>query len=97
MLLILTIASAAAVLALFTMLLYYVYHITETVDRIGGRGDSYLAKIRLGLRAIETETGHLPGNVASANEGLTQIRDGLKVIDSNLQETAEAAMRQDVK
>ena len=26
---------------------------------IGGSGSSYLAKLRLGLRAIETETGHL--------------------------------------
>ena len=44
---------------------------------IGGIGISFLAKIRLGLRAIEVETGHIPRQVTKLNVGLSAVRDGL--------------------
>ena len=45
---------------------------------------NYLAKIRLGVRAIERQTDALAPYVTKLNAGLAAIRDGLKAIDANL-------------
>ena len=54
-------------------LIYFLFRIVTTLERIGGKGDSYLAKIRLGVRAIEKETSHLGPEVTRLNEGLGRL------------------------
>lgn len=91
----LSIASVAAVAALFIALATYLVLILRQLDPTGGTGGSYLAKIRLGLRAIEIETGHIPGEVVPLNQRLALIRDGLVQVDVNLGSLASAVQRQE--
>lgn len=75
-------------------LLFFVLRITALVNAIGGRPTSYLAKLRMGLRAIEIETGHLPQLVEGANRELSVVADGLQAVDRHLKATLEAAAKQ---
>ena len=92
---ILMIATILAVLVLVYVLLKYLSDISDALTKIGGDGKSYLAKLRLGLRAIETETGHLPGNVIRLNETLTNTANGLKAVDDGLVVGIEKALAQE--
>jgi len=83
--------SLLAAAALFLALVFFLVRIVKELERIGGaRKDvlgtpaSFLSKIRLGVRAIEVQTGWLAPQVIQLNAGLTAIRDGLGAIDSNL-------------
>ena len=91
----LSIASVAAVAALFIALAAFLVLILRELDPTGGTGHSYLAKIRLGLRAIEIETGHIPGEVVPLNQRLTLIRDGLVQVDANLGSLASGIQGQE--
>ncbi|WP_270933706.1 hypothetical protein [Falsiroseomonas oryzae] len=80
----LTLLSCLAALAFLGTVAWGLVRIVALLEAIGGKGDSYLAKLRLGLRAIERETSHLPRtapaiNVALAGTaaGLTEVRDAL--------------------
>ena len=64
----LTFLSCLAALALLGIVAVYLILIRGQLDAIGGTPSSYLAKIRFGLRAIETETGHLRPEVTQLNE-----------------------------
>lgn len=90
----LTLISAVVVVVFFGTLATYLVMIARTLEAIGGRGDSYLAKLRLGLRAIEQETGHLPREVTRLNEGLTAVAGGLQQVDAHLVGTIEAVVAQ---
>ena len=92
---ILMILTATVTVVFFAILAYYLYVIGGILDAIGGSGDSYLAKLRLGLRAIETETGHLPVQVTKLNQNLTAIGQGLEAVDGNLTQTIDAVVRQE--
>jgi hypothetical protein len=94
MLILLTIVSALVVVAFFTVLAVYLVLIARTLEAIGGRGNSFLAKLRLGLRAIEVETGHLPVEVTKLNAGLTAVAGGLQKVDEHLVNTIAAVVRQ---
>ena len=94
MLILLTIVSALVVLVFFGVLVAYLVEIARTLEAIGGSPDSFLAKLRLGLRAIEQETGHLPTEVTRLNQGLAAVADGLKQVDEHLVNTIEAVVRQ---
>jgi len=83
-----------AVLILVGMLASHLKQIIQLLTSIGGDGESYLAKLRLGLRAIETETGHLAPNVLSLNETLTQTAGGLKAVDEAIVNSIDAALKQ---
>jgi len=87
--------SILGVLALFGALVYFLVKIINVLDRVGGRPDSYLAKLRMGLRAIEVETGHLPTQVTQLNDSLQAIAGGLQAVDQHLVATAVAATRQE--
>ena len=87
--------TALAVVALVAVLVYYLQHIIAMLNSIGGDGNSYLAKLRLGLRAIEQETGHLPGQVTKLNSTLTATGEGLKQVDTHLVGTIDAVLKQD--
>lgn len=94
MIVLLTILSALVVVIFFAVLVVYLIAIARTLEAIGGNADSYLAKLRLGLRAIETETGHLPVQVTTLNQGLTAVAGGLQQVDIHLVNTIDAVVRQ---
>ena len=91
----LMILTALAVVALVAVLVFFLAHIIRLLERIGGTPTSWLAKLRLGLRAIETETGVLPGGVTQLNGTLSTIADGLGVVDEHLVGTIGAVVRQE--
>lgn len=94
---VLTLASVVAASGLFIALAVFLVLILRELHPTGGDGLSFLAKIRLGLRAIEIETGHIPTEVTRLNARLTAIREGLSVVDDNLGRLGEAVQRQEVR
>lgn len=86
----LALLSVAAVAALFLALAFFLVAIVGQLERIGGEAREYgakasfLSKIRMGVRAIEVETGNIPKQVPPLNATLTAVRDGLVAIDNNL-------------
>ena len=95
MLVLLMILSAVVTVIFFGALALYLYKIIQLLEAIGGHPDSFLAKLRLGLRAIETETGHLPVQVTKLNQGLSAVAEGLQAADQHLVGTIEAVVRQE--
>lgn len=91
----LTLASVLAAAALFIALAIFLRLILAQLEPAAGWPTSFLAKIRLGLRAIEIETGNIPGEVPRLNEGLSQIAGGLGVVERNLAELGAALRRQE--
>jgi hypothetical protein len=97
---VLALLSVAGVAALFVVLALFLRVIDRALEEIGGpatrfvRPMNYLAKIRLGLRAIERQTDALAPHVTRVNGGLGAIRDGLGAIDTNLAGTIDAVSRQ---
>jgi len=91
---ILMLCTILAVVLLVIVLVRYLTGIISLLNKIGGKGDSYLAKLRLGLRAIETETGHLPAEVTKLNEALIKTAEGLTVVNKNIEGTIENAVAQ---
>jgi hypothetical protein len=87
--------SVIAASALFIALAVFLLLILKELNPIGGLGTSFLAKIRLGLRAIEVETGNIPREVTKLNAGLSAVRDGLLVVDGNLAHLAASVQRQE--
>ncbi len=92
--LLLTSLSALLVLVFFGVLAYALVKIGSMLRSIGGTPTSYLAKLRLGLRAIEKETSHLAPQVTKVNAGLTQIAGGLVSVDKHLIGTIAAVVKQ---
>lgn len=90
----LAVLSVAAAAALFIALVAYLVLIVTELRAAGGTPVSSLAKIRLGLRAIEMETGHIVPEVTELNRSLTSIRDGLRGVDGNLGGVIAAVSRQ---
>ena len=91
----LTFLTALLVLVFFAVLAYALVKISQVLESIGGTPTSYLAKLRLGLRAIERETSHLAPNVVKVNAGLTQIAGGLVAVDKHLVGTIAAVVKQE--
>ncbi len=87
-------ATILLVLIFVIALMFYLGKILGLLVSIGGDGRSFLAKLRLGLRAIETETGHLPVQVIKLNKTLSDTGDGLKVVNNHLAGTIQAALKQ---
>ncbi len=81
---ILMLATALAVLGFFLVVAFALLRIDPLLEAIGGKGDSYLAKLRLGLRAIDRETSHLPVAVPRINAGLGELAGGLTAVDATL-------------
>ena len=92
LLMVLTMLAASALLV---VLLFNLSRIVQALEGIGARPDSYLAKLRLGLRAIETETGHLPTQVTTLNRTLSTISEGLQGVDAHLVKTIDAVLKQE--
>ncbi len=92
---ILILATAIAVLAFFLVVAFALMRIDPLLEAIGGKGDSYLAKLRLGLRAIERETSHLPAAAPRINDGLGALAGGLTAVDATLGQAYAALQAQD--
>lgn len=97
MFILLILTTVAAAVALLVVLVVNLVQIISTLNQIGGWPDSYLAKLRLGLRAIETETGHLAPHVTRLNSELGTIAGGLTGVDDHLQNTITAVVKQERK
>ena len=80
----LTLLSALAALFFLGTVAVLLAKIADTLEAIGGRGDSYLAKLRLGLNAIERETSHLPAAAVPLNANLGEVAGGLTAVDDAL-------------
>jgi hypothetical protein len=91
MVLLVTVTCLAAVLLLVVVAVNLV-RIIHALEWIGGTPVSWLAKIRWGLRAIETETGLLAPLVTNLNTGLGALDGGLRQVESDLS-AAVAALR----
>lgn len=80
----LTLLSCLAVLALLGVVAVYLWRIIGALEMIGGMPTSRLAKIRFGLRAIETETGQIRPQVTALNAGLRALDSGLRAVERDL-------------
>ena len=87
----LALISIVGAAALFIALAVFLFLIVKVLEDVAGTEAKYygtraslLSKIRMGLRAIEVQTGALAPGVTQLNGGLAAIRDGLGVIDTNL-------------
>jgi hypothetical protein len=76
--------SLVGVITLFAALAFYLLALIRVLGAVGGGPTSLLAKIRMGVRAIETETGALAPEVTQLNEGLASVSTGLGRIGDNL-------------
>ena len=99
-LVLLTALSVVGAAFLFVALALFLNAIARELETIGGPATrffapvNYLAKIRLGVRAIERQTDAIVPQVTRLNGGLTAIRDGLVAVDANLASLIAAVSRQ---
>ncbi len=90
----LMVVTALVVVLFFGALAVYLVMIVRVLEAIGGTPTSYLAKLRLGLRAIEGETAHLPVQVTKLNQGLTAVASGLQMVETHFTGTIEGVLEQ---
>ena len=101
MYLLLMVMTVTGVVALFVALTLFLRAISRELEEIGGpatrffRPVNYLSKIRLGLRAIEVQTGHIAPQVTALNAQLSQIRSGLGDIDRGLAGVIASVQKQE--
>ena len=95
MITVLTILTCLASLLLLVVVAVSLVRINTLLESIGGTGKSYLAKLRLGLRAIEKETSHLPAAAPILNTDLEAIGNGLTAVDATLGEIHSALLAQE--
>ncbi|KNG92195.1 hypothetical protein [Pseudaestuariivita atlantica] len=95
MITLLTFITCLATLVFLGIVAAALIRINEALESIGGTGESYLAKLRLGLRAIERETSHLPAAAPALNADLGAIAEGLTAVDATLGEVHSALVAQE--
>ncbi len=95
MMVFMTALTALAALTFLGVVAFALTKILAALDSIGGRGDSYLAKLRFGLRAIERETSHLPAVAPQINAGLNDVAGGLTAVDATLGDLHKALLAQE--
>lgn len=83
MILLTTLSCLAAVLLLVVVAVNLI-RIIGVLESIGGTPISWLAKLRLGLRAIETETAQIAPQVTTLNSGLAAVDGGLRQVERDL-------------
>lgn len=83
----LSILSCLTVLVLLLVVAVNLVRIIRELEAIGGGPTSYLAKIRFGVRAIETQTSHLAPQVTALNEGLQGLGARLGSVENELAAT----------
>ena len=95
MFVILMLITVLAAVILLVVLVSSLTKIIDDLNAIGGNPDSYLSKLRLGLRAIETETGHIPTEVTTLNTELGVIAEGLTGVDQLLVNSINSVVMQE--
>ncbi|MDR7556300.1 MAG: hypothetical protein QN157_11930 [Armatimonadota bacterium] len=85
-----TLLAALGVATLAAVLIGYLVALVGVLDRLGGQPTSLLARIRMGVRAIEVETGHLPLHVERLNAGAAALRHELQAVAAALAAAAHA-------
>ena len=90
-----TFITCLAALVFLAVVAFALTRIVAALESIGGKGESYLAKLRVGLRAIARETSHLPAAAPGLNENLGAIASGLAAVDSKLGGVHEALLKQE--
>lgn len=91
---VMTLLTALLTLTFLGALAYALIKLNPVLESIGGTPTSYLAKLRFGLRAIERETSHLPGQAGRINLTLRSVADGLIEVDERLERTKMALKKQ---
>ncbi|MGB0140790.1 MAG: hypothetical protein ACPGCN_13735 [bacterium] len=76
--------SCLVALIFLAVVAWALIQINAQLAAIGGTPESFLAKLRLGLRAIEKQTSHLPPMLEQTNSVLVSIKGGLPVLAENL-------------
>ena len=96
MVLLLTILACLLALGFLLALAFFTTRIAGLLESIGGgdQGRSSLGQITWGVRAIETETSHIPTQVTQLNGALTIVAERLKQIDDGLAAVAGTAVNQ---
>lgn len=82
--------TCLATLLLLAVVAINVVRITGLLEGIGGTPTSWLAKLRLGLRAIETETAQIEPQVTTLNSGLGAVDGGLRQVVGDLNASVSA-------
>ena len=77
---VLTILSLTEVLALVAALAAALIQIGNALSSV----EKSLAKVAMGVRAIDTQTAPLEGHIKQINEGLTALGQGLGSVDQHL-------------
>jgi hypothetical protein len=93
----LILVSALGALLFLAVVAAALMKIVPALEAIGGNSDSLLAKLRLGLRAIERETSHLPAAAPPLNAGLESIAAGLGQVDATLGSLYAALVAQEAR
>jgi hypothetical protein len=86
----LTFATCVAAVLLLGVVAINLWRIIKELESIGGTPISWLAKIRFGLRAIETETAQIAPQVTNLNSGLAAVDGGLRQVERDLAATVAA-------
>ncbi len=102
MVMLLAILSAVAVVAFLLVLAALAIRIASTLESIGNREPSighqghmsFLAKISLGVRAIEGETSQLPPQATELNQNLQPLAAGLIAVRDKLASIRERVQHQ---
>ena len=76
--------SCLVTLIFLAVVAWALIQINNLLAAIGGTPESFLAKLRLGLRAIEKQTSHLPPLLEQTNTVLASIKGGLPILANNL-------------
>ena len=76
--------SCLVTLIFLAVVAWALIQINNHLAAIGGTPESFLAKLRLGLRAIEKQTSHLPPLLEQTNTVLASIKGGLPILANNL-------------
>jgi hypothetical protein len=79
-----TLATCLAAVLLLGVIAVNLWRIIKQLESIGGTPISWLAKIRFGLRAIETETAQIAPQVTTLNSGLAAVDNGLRQVERDL-------------
>ena len=102
MVMLLAILSAVAVVAFLLVLAALAIRIASTLESIGNREPSighqghmsFLAKISLGVRAIEGQTSQLPPQATKLNQNLQPLAAGLIAVRDKLASIRERVQQQ---
>ena len=84
---ILVVLSCLISLIFLATVAWALIQINKQLAPIGGTPESFLAKLRLGLRAIEKQTSHLGVLVTNVNQKLEKIEGGLEQLANNLKKS----------